>query len=363
MSGTPRTAVVGRFYDEAFALHIAETLEQMGHQVARLAIGVRYTTSTGWGYAGRRLREIAHEISDRSADVRRRRFRRLAAAHRTAAPELTIVCHDFLLPDEIAELRSHGGKVVMWFPDAISNLGRLYFLNAPYDACFFKDPYIVGALRPFRAGGVFYLPEAYNPARHAIPGGWRGPDPRFACDITTAGNMHSARVALFAQLADYEVRIWGNPPPRWLDVPAVRSMYQGKYVVYEEKARAFRSAKVVLNSLHPAEVSGLNARAFEAAGIGAFQVISHRPELEGLFDPEHELVSFVGIDDLRAKLDRYLAQPRERAVIASAGQRRAAREHKYSDRLALLLKTVRGDADGFHSIAYGAVETRAGVTG
>ena len=72
--------------------------------------------------------------------------------------DVVIVCHDFLQPEEVAELkRCTHAQISMWFPDSITNFHRGFFMNAGYDAFFFKDPYIVHTLRDVLKSPVYYL--------------------------------------------------------------------------------------------------------------------------------------------------------------------------------------------------------------
>ena len=348
--------VIGNFYEEGFALHIAETLSAMGHDVRRFEPGIR--SNRIGGRAGHRLdqvRGVLHAASDVVPGIRARRMRALWREAERGPVDLVIACHDFLWPAEVEELkRRTDATVAVWFPDAQSNFGKGFFMNAPYDALFFKDPYVVDVLAGVLQGQVYYLPECFNPQRHALPEEEEPPGVDYRCDITTAGNQHSWRVAVYTHLANYDVKLWGPPAPLWMPAGPVAGMYQGRSVRNLEKARAFLGAKIVVNNLHYGEIWGLNARAFEAAGIGAFQLISWRPGLHQLFEDGKELVSFTDMGDLVDKIDHYLGSDAERSAIAAAGKARALREHTYTRRLQLLLDTVAGDAKGFDvpAIAY-----------
>lgn len=345
-----KVLVVGKFYPEGFALHIAETLTAMAHEVSRFEPGFR---SARWGgRIGHRLdqvRGIIHETTDKLPAIRARRMGELWDMVDRTPIDLAIICHDFLWPAEVEELkRRTGAAIALWFPDHLANFGRGYFMNAPYDGLFFKDPYIVHVLDGTVLSPAYYLPECFNPDRHRLPEG-SGPGPEHRCDVTTAGNQHSWRVAMFQHLGDFDVKLWGQPAPLWLPTGAVRAIHQGRTVLNEEKARAFLGAKVVLNNLHYGEVWGINVRAFEAAGIGAFQMIDWRPGLSQLFEDGKELISFKGISDLRQKLREWLPSDRdeERDAIAAAGRRRALAEHSYRHRLDLMIETLGGRAMGF----------------
>jgi spore maturation protein CgeB len=341
--------IIGKFYTEGFALHIAETLTAMGHMVRRFEPGL-HSGRIG-GRTGHRLdqvRGVIHNVSDGVPAIRAWRIRTLWQVTEQGPLDLAIVCHDFLWPTEVAELkRRTGARLAMWFPDHLVNFGRAFFMNAPYDGLFFKDPYIVHALGDVLKSPAYYLPECFNPERHCLPDQEIGHDPAYQCDITTAGSQHSWRVALFEHLEGYDVKLWGNPAPLWLPAGPVGRMYQRRPVFNRDKARAFLGAKIVVNSLHYGEVWGVNARTFEAAGIGAFQLVDWRPGLRQLFEDGKEIVSFSDIEDLRRKIDYYLTHEEERCTIAHAGKVRAHRDHTYSKRLLLLLATLTGNTKGY----------------
>lgn len=353
-----RILVIGKFYVEGFGLHIAEVLASMGHTVHRFDPhpGSRAATPTTRSQRAsppsrfrKRIDQVGNTLyaaSDNIPNIRSRRISRLWSLVEQQPLDLVIVCHDFLLPAEVAELkRQSGAQVALWFPDAISNFGRSAFMNAPYDALFFKDPFIVYRLSDVLQSPVYYLPECFNPERHQPTTVGRGD--AYSCDITTAGNLHPWRVAVFKHLSGYKVRLWGNPPPPWLPLGQVADMFQGRGVYDAEKAHAFRSARIVLTTLHCSEIWGVNVRCFEAAGVAAFQLIEWRPGLSQLFQDGKELVTYTTMVDLREKIDYWLPREDERRAIGEAAKRRALAEHTYRHRLEVLLGTLTQGENGF----------------
>jgi spore maturation protein CgeB len=339
--------IIGKFYTEGFALHIAETLAMMGHSVRRFEPGFKAPQTGALWHRLNQVRGVIHSATDKVPAMRAARMRRLWREVERGPVDVVIACYDFLLPNEVEELkRRSGAQVAMWFPDAVVNFVTAYFLNAPYDALFFKDPFILHALGSAVRCPIYYLPECFNPERHRLAPG-KSPRLEYQCEICTAGNMHSWRVLVFGHLTEYDVKMWGAPPPLWMPMKGIAGRYQGRPVYYEEKAEAFKGAKIVLNSLHYGEVWGINVRAFEAAGIGAFQMIDWRPGLAQLFEDGRELISFQGIDDLKRKIDYWLPRDAERLEIAAAGMRRAHAEHTYRHRLELLLASLAGSERGF----------------
>src|SRR5262249_53330060 len=124
------------------------------------------------------------------------------------------------------------------------------------------------------------------------------------------------------------------------DAP-VAARRTGRVVFGLEKSKAFRAAKIVLNTMHFGEIEAVNQRAFDAAGCGAFQIIDENAALPELFEPGREIVTFRTLADLKEKVDYYLARPLERAEIAERAQRRAHAEHTMDHRIAVILDHVR----------------------
>lgn len=102
------------------------------------------------------------------------------------------------------------------------------------------------------------------------------------------------------------------------------------------KAEVFRSAAAVLNNLHPAEMHGVNARLFEAAGSGGLLLTEARPALDALFSSE-EVVSFSTYDQLHEAANAAVHGHLPAREMGDRASSRAHAEHKYSDRLRLLL--------------------------
>lgn len=342
--------VIGKFYTEGFGLHIAETLVGMGHVVRRFEPGVRSGRIGGrFGHRLDQVRGAIYSATDGLPALRARRIRGLWQVAGEGPLDLVIVGHDHLWPQEVAELkRRTGSQIVLWMPDSFTYFARGFFMNAPYDAAFFKDPYIVHCMKDILSFPAYYLPECFNPERHWLPAEAIGHDAAYQCDITTAGNQHSWRVALFNKLSDYDIKVWGSPGPLWMVKRGPMSrMHQGRGVYNQDKARAFRGAKIVLNNLHYGEIWGVNVRCFEAAGAGAFQMLDWRPGIGQLFEDGKELITYSNFADLKLKIDYWLPREEERRSIADAGMRRAHKEHTYALRLGLLLDTLAGKERGY----------------
>jgi spore maturation protein CgeB len=255
-----------------------------------------------------------------------------------AGCEVIISLDARLTPHTVTRLRRDGGaRVAFWFPDHVSNLGRQQMLLGPYDAIFFKEPHIVDRLRSTLDLPVYYLPQACNPRWHR-PLVAAGTEPY----LVIAGNMYPSRVRLLDRLIEKGIplRLYGGGFPPWLGDAPARAVHTGRCVFGEDKARVFRSAAGVLNTMHPAEVAGVNSRLFEAAGCGAAVLTEFRPTVPELFDIGDEVLAFRDFDELIDQATRLLTDTGLTAQLGDAAARRAHRDHTYDLRVATILEKL-----------------------
>ena len=334
-----KISVFGAVYPDSFAKNILVTLQAMGHEAR--PVRSRWLEIDGSRFLGKafnHLRLAAPRIEEWT-------YRPVISEAADFRPDLLIVAGEQPPPAVIRDLRRQTGTmVVQWFPDALANFGRQYVLASDYDAFFFKEAYIVRFFREKLLKRAYLLHEACNPMWHRRVDLTEGDKARYQCDLTVAANLYWYRALMLEHFLEYDLKVWGTNAPRWLMSP-VRERYQHHYVAEEEKARAFNAAKVVLNTMHYAEIEGFNARLFEAAGCGAFQITDWKPELSRCFEPEKEVVTFQSMGELKEKVRYYLDHAEERQIIADQGYARAHREHTYERRLTRLLDLTFGGRD------------------
>jgi len=321
----------------------------MGHSTIEYEIGIKYKRYQNeflikYESAKRVLYDITKEFELR----RKQEVKRIIDSYR-ANVDLVISTSDFFYPAQVTALKNHFKcPIIMWYPDAIVNLKKSLFVFSDYNAVFFKEPFFVDILqREYNCKNVFYLPECFNPIVHKILDKIPLNSENYFSDITTAGNLHPYRVKFFNELKGYNIKIWGNPAPGWIDSKLIDKYFQNRYIANEEKAFVFHNSKIVINNLHPGEIWGINVRAFEIAGCGGFQLINWRPSLRQLFNENDEITSFKNFDELKEKIDYYLLHESERKRIATNAYNRVQMEHTYEKRLGLLLQTLNRQSTGF----------------
>ena len=324
-----RIGVVGPAWPDSFAVNILDALPGMGHDPVALgssyAVGGPYTSA----FAAK-ARSVLPALDERAQ-------RRVARAALDAGCEIVINLEQGLMPEVVHELRRGGARVALWFPDALLNMGRQFMLLAPYDAVFVKEPHLVDRLRAVLGLPMFYLPEACNPR-------WHRPltTPGTQAHLVIAGNMYPSRIKLLERLlaAGIPLKLYGARFPRWIGRTPLRAVHEGRCVFGEEKAHIYRSAAAVLNTLHPAEIYGVNARLFEAAGCGAAVLTEYRPALPDLFSVGDEVLAFRDFDELVGQATRLLNESALTGKIGDAAAARAHKAHTYSKRLETIVEKL-----------------------
>ena len=339
-----KIAVIGKFYNEGFALHIEEALLDMGHQVVRIDPELEFLQ---YNFLGKRIKNINktlyQQVFHKIPSIRNIKAKEIYTTYKNNSIDFTIVVHDFLTKQEIEEIKKiNPAPICIWFPDAISNFQKSMFFVAGYDYLFFKDQYVVDKLKHEYQLNAYYLPQCCNPKKHYVVDLDSNDINYYSCDITNAGNLYPSRAALYRLLTKYQFKLWGAPPAIWLNVPELTHIIMGKSVYNEEKSKAFQCAKIVLNNMHLAEVNGLNKRAFEIPACGGFQIITYNEAVADLFIIDKEIVTYKTFDELVEKIEFYLNPINEklRREIIEAGHKRATEEHTYENRLKFMLKTV-----------------------
>lgn len=155
--------------------------------------------------------------------------------------------------------------------------------------------------------------------------------------------MHRSRLRLLEEVAVEisELSVHGNVtvkldrdsplqdrlrPPLW-----GRDMY-----------RLLRRSKITLNHHGDVLPFANNMRLYEATGMGCLLVTDYKDNLEEMFEPEKEVVTYRDSEECIDKLRFYLDDRHEskRKAIAATGHRRTLREHTYDARMRRLVSLI-----------------------
>lgn len=325
-----RVGVIGPLDPDSFADNILDCLPDLG--VEAVALGMPRKE-----FKDRRVRAAQDFLGRALPNLDDKWQAKIGEKAVAAGCDLVISIWGELMPSAVKIMRDAGIPTVLWFPDAVSNLGRQMMFMAPYTRLYFKDPLVVERLNNVQGLPASYLPEACNPHWHrsSEPAGTDG-------DLVVAGNVYATRSALLERLVADQIplRVYGNSPARWMTEKSWLPAYQGRGVYRQEKADIFRRASGVLNNLHPSELQSVNCRLFEATASGAAVLCEDRSVIHDLFEPGEEVLTFSNYDELTKHARALLNDPALTARIGDAAARRARSEHTYQHRLARILEDV-----------------------
>jgi spore maturation protein CgeB len=104
--------------------------------------------------------------------------------------------------------------------------------------------------------------------------------------------------------------------------------------------------RVALNThIDLAREHASNMRLFEATGVKTCLLTEHQQNLDTLFVPDQEVVTYNSVEEAVEKVEYLLTHEDERRRIAQAGQARTLRDHTFENRAEQLDQTIRQQLD------------------
>lgn len=285
--------------------------------------------------ASRLMPRVELPIVDQKAD--RALFR---VAKRLEPAVVMVYCNEPVRPATLLQLKIAlpGVKLVNIYPDMLFNLRQNVIAALPlYDLFCTHTLAGVGPLGLLGCKNPFYLPLAADPELHHPVELTEAQARELACDVVYVGNWRPEREAFLARLEGLDLAIYGGR--EWGDAKGwVRSRWRGRMMSTGlEFSSAHAAAKVGLNPIDVLNYPGHNMRTFEIPACRAFGVVTRTPEIEDFFREGEESVCFATPDELRQKVEHYLARPDERRRIAEASYQRVVHGgHTYRDRVRTL---------------------------
>jgi spore maturation protein CgeB len=110
---------------------------------------------------------------------------------------------------------------------------------------------------------------------------------------------------------------------------------------FTDLAPFYRSTAINLNTTSLQMKTAVNQRVFDCPAAGGFLITDAQDDLDELFDPESEVVTYHSLDELEEQVRRYRNQAEERVAIVRAAQRRIAAHHTHAHRLRMLEDFLR----------------------
>lgn len=314
------------YYEDTFVDNVQSTLQEMGHDVQTLGFVPRSSYYAFPRYAARMASEILF------GDTPSRRDKLILKMVKDYRPDLFLSTTGSVHPAILEDIgKIVPGRRVLWWGDAPANSQRWGILDPGWDLVYIKDRSAAAKLR-LAGKNAHLLHEAMNPTWHKPIATQKNEA------VAVAGNYYAFRQAIILRLMQDNVltELYGPPAPQWAH-PKIKQQHTTRYITGVEKSRIFGEAMACLNTFHLSEGDSLNCRSFEIAGAGGLQIIEYRKAIEDCFEPGRELLVFQTYEELIEIIRRAKKYPEEMISVRTAGAKRALSEHKYRDRLKVIL--------------------------
>jgi len=249
----------------------------------------------------------------------------LRRAVRNERPQVVFVVKGFLFePATLDAIRSAGAVLVgMWVDDPLDHARALE--RAPhYDLYFTND---AATLESYRRHGIarahHLLASADTTLFHPLG---------VARDLPIAlvGTRTDLRERIVRQIADLPIHVFG---PGWtkLGIPGRIALNPPAFGARTNEI--YNRALINLN-IHNwlGQGGAMNLRLFEVPAAGAFLLTDPVDEIRECFVEDEHLACYRGVDELRGKLEHFLARPEECERIARAGREHFLAHHSYAVR-------------------------------
>ena len=149
------------------------------------------------------------------------------------------------------------------------------------------------------------------------------------------GGFHSERTHILEALAEnFNVRVWGYGLDRLDTNSNLRRLHQGS-LWGKEMYQVLHDSKIVFNG-HSDLVDRYfanNMRLYEATGVGSLLLTDHKPNLNGIFEVDKEIIAYKNMTECIELATHYLTNEKDRVEIARNGHQRTLNEHTWHQRM------------------------------
>ena len=153
---------------------------------------------------------------------------------------------------------------------------------------------------------------------------------------------HVARIRFLEYLCQrLPVKVWGRGVENLPRESPIHQHYIGQAWGID-MYRILHKSKITLN--YHTNIAGPyanNIRLFEATGVGTLLITDWKVNLQDMFEPNKEVVSYRSPEECVELIQYYLEHDDEREAIARAGQERTLREHTYYHRMKELVDIIQ----------------------
>ncbi|MBY0371195.1 glycosyltransferase [bacterium] len=333
---------VGSTEGTSTSLHYFTSLVRQGHAVLPWNPGYFQTTGLWQKFAQRLNRGPTPEKVARINQ-------QLLALCRHNAFDLVFVMGENYVSREIQEqIRAEIRPAPRFLFHSHDNLFAPGILKGPnfeadlaaYDILFTTKSQNVARYQAIGQKNTYYIPSAFEPSVHRpIP----QTQSRIKQDLPVSfiGTYDLSREPLLEKAGWERLNVWGNGWERSPQFNKQVGKIHPQAIYYFEFADVCSRSQCSLGLLREEAEDRHTQRTFEIPACGSLQFAPRNSEIAGFFDENKEIVLFDSPEELRDKLDYYLAHPAERQKLAEAGHRRClTSNHTYADRTAKMIQLL-----------------------
>jgi spore maturation protein CgeB len=206
-----------------------------------------------------------------------------------------------------------------------------------YDCVFTTKSQNVALYKSLGQERSFFLPSAYEPLVHRPV---RNTESRVGRQIPVSfiGTYDLSRNEVVKTIGWDKMEVWGDGWERYSAFRENQHRIHPKAVYYFEFADITSHSQISLGLLRKEAQDRHTQRTFEIPACGSFQIAPRTAEILTFFDEGKEIHCFDSAEELKSKVDYFLAHETECKRIAEAGFRRVvAGKHTYEDRVQQIL--------------------------
>ena len=189
---------------------------------------------------------------------------------------------------------------------------------------------------------AFYLPEAFNPRIHKMPTRARiEMENEIGIDVITFGTMYPYRAKMVSQLVDKGIKmtLFGTPDKNF-PKKEITNNFRNEYITGARKSEIIFGSKIVFNNFHYAEINSVNAKFFEIAGIGGFQICDYKASVSEYSIIPPEKFTYKNINEAVDLINYYLSHGQERHQLALEQHSHFMQHHTYEHRISQILECL-----------------------
>ena len=238
-------------------------------------------------------------------------------------------------------LRNNKVKTVNWWFENMYNDAYKKWVFAHYtnfDYFFVFDKKGASDLKTEDTTQVKYMPMAIESKLYEIKEITEQDKQKFECDVVFVGALYPEREELLikARQKGWKIKVFGWE--EWKK-SQLKDVYGGSLDT-SEMAKAFKLAKISINTnLRP--LSGyVNFKTFEIPASGGFQLTDNQDVLNDILIIGEEVVVFDTIDDAMEKIEYYIKHEDQRQIIIENGKKRVLRDHTIEQRIEEILSNI-----------------------